>query len=268
MKRDEAPQPQTAPRRGAPGAGEAGLAALPRIRVVLVATSHPGNIGSAARAMKTMGLTQLALVSPRTADVLDSREAHALAVGADTVLANATVHNDLTSAIAPCQWSVAMTARARELAPQRLSMRDAAGEAFGRAAQGAEVALVFGSERYGLSNAEVQQCQACSAIPANADFSSLNLAMAVQIAAYECRMAALRNAPDAAQHRVELASEAEREQFFAHLERALIALEFLDAEHSPKLMGRLRRLYSRTSLEREEINILRGICTAILRAPS
>jgi tRNA/rRNA methyltransferase len=260
MKLDDAPQPQHDLER----AGASAKQVLSRIRMVLVSTSHPGNIGSAARAIKTMGMERLELVTPREPAVLHSSEAAALAAGADDVLAQASIHTELNGAITSCQWSVAVTARSREISPPRFGMREAAAEAVARAAAGLEVAFVFGSERYGLSNAEVLQCQACCAIPTQPGFGSLNLAMAVQIATYECRMAALRGASALAAPSAELASEAEREQFFEHLERALVALEFLDPDHSPKLMGRLRRLYSRTALEREEINILRGICTAIL----
>jgi tRNA/rRNA methyltransferase len=267
MKPDEVPQASAA-RSAATSDIDPGTAALAQLRIVLVSTSHPGNVGSTARAMKTMGIADLALVTPRYADVLASPEAHALAAGADDVLAAATVHASVADAIGICSWSVALTARSRDLAPPLERLDEAARHAIAVAARGARVALVFGSERYGLSNAELQQCQVCCTIPTAPGFGSLNLAMAVQIATYECRKAALAltTRSDVARDAIELASEAEREQYFEHLERALVAIDFLNLEQSPKLMGRLRRLYARTTLERDEVNILRGICTAILKA--
>jgi tRNA/rRNA methyltransferase len=242
---------------------ERARAALAAVRIVLVQPSHPGNVGSVARAMKTMGLGDLRLVAPRDPLALENAEALALATGASDILAQARVHASLDEALASCQWSVALTARSRDLAPTLLDPQDAARHALERGAAAQSVAFVFGNERYGLDNDSVMRCMACCTIPTQPDYSSLNLAMAVQIVAYECQRAAQALAPPAAAP-APLATEAQREQLFGHLQEALIALQFLDPEHHTKLMYRLRRLFSRAALEPDEVNILRGICTAIL----
>lgn len=240
--------------------------ALERIRVVLVSTSHPGNIGAAARALKTMGLSRLALVTPRYDDALSDADALAFATGADDVLAAATIHPNLASALEGCVWAVAMTARNRFYSPPEMTPKAAAQRAVRLAADGGDIAFVFGSERYGLDNEDVLTCQACCVIPTSATYSSLNLAQAVQIATYECQLASLETAKagvsDPAVAR--LATIEEREQLFAHLQEALIAIDFLDPVNPKKLMQRLRRVFSRNDLEHEEVNILRGICSGIL----
>ncbi len=242
------------------------LGSLKRVRVILVSPSHAGNIGSTARAMKTMGLAQLALVHPRYPDLASRPEAIALCAGAEDILTGTTIHTTLSDALAQCRWSAALSGRRRDIGPPPLSLRDAASTAVGVAASGAEAALVFGSERYGLDNEDVSRCQALCTIDTEASFGSLNLAMAVQIAAYECRRAALGgSSSQTLAAPLDLASENEREQLFTHLEQALVAIDFLDPEHSPKLMARLRRLFSRSGLEHDEVNILRGICRSILR---
>ena len=249
-----------------------------RIRIVLVSTSHPGNIGAAARALKTMGLARLVLVEPRFADALSHPDALAFAVGAADVLERAQVCETLTEALADCHWAVAMSARGRDISLPEIDPRGAAAKAIDLVAssggESRQIAFVFGSERYGLDNEDVMKCQAVCAVPTDPGFSSLNLAQAVQIVAYECRLAALastagagpmpensggKSAAQAAPATIE-----EHEQFYEHLQRALIALDFLNAEHPKKLMHRLRRLFARAGLEHEEVNILRGICTAIL----
>jgi len=252
----------------APPASEA-PGALDRIRIVLVSTSHPGNIGAAARALKTMGLSRLALVTPRYDDALSDADALAMATGAADVLAATTIHPTLSSALQGCVWAVAMTARNRFYSPPEMTPRVAAQRAVQLATDGGDVAFVFGSERYGLDNEDVLTCQACGIIPTSATYSSLNLAQAVQIAAYECQLASLDAAP-AHQASVgepavaRLATIEEREQLFTHLQEALIAIDFLDPGNPKKLMQRLRRVFSRNDLEHEEVNILRGICSGIL----
>jgi len=237
---------------------------LDRIRIVLVSTSHPGNIGAAARALKTMGLSRLSLVTPRYADALTDSDALALATGAADVLANTSIHPTLASALEGCVWAVAMTARNRFYSPPEMSPRAAAQRAVQLGASDGEVAFVFGSERYGLDNEDVLTCQACCVIPTSSNYSSLNLAQAVQIAAYECQLASRDQTSEIDPAVAQLATIEEREQLFTHLQEALIAIDFLDPVNPKKLMQRLRRVFSRNHLEHEEVNILRGICSGIL----
>ncbi len=235
-----------------------------RIRFVLVETSHPGNIGSAARAMKTMGFSELVLVSPRDPDALQSEEAIALASGATDVLSNARIVATLDEALSGCQFSAALSARPREFAPPLFEPRPLAEHLAGEPAL--QAALVFGNERYGLSNEQVGKCSALVNVPANPAYSSLNLSQAVQVLAYECRMASVgsKRSDTGVGFRGELASAEQVEGMFTHLEQALIEIDFLDPESPKKLMPRLRRLFSRTQLETEEVNILRGIATQIV----
>ena len=231
---------------------------LGRIRAVLVRTSHPGNIGAAARALWTMGLDALVLVEPRH---FPAAEASARATGAEALLDRASVVPTLSAALAGCAWSVGLSARPRAFAGRVLSMRDAAREAVARA-RSADVALVFGTEMSGLSNDELAQCHCAATIPANPAYASLNLAAAVQVAAYEVRIAAgeggVWRAP-----RFASATQDEIEGLHAHAERTLTALRFLDPAMPRRLMTRLRRLFARAELEREEVNILRGILTRV-----
>src|SRR5690606_18515864 len=205
----------------APTAG----AAAGRIRVVLVGTQHPGNIGAAARAMKTMGLRRLALVAPRH---FPHAEASAMAASAGGVLERATVHADLAEAVADCRLVMGCTARDRRIALPQLAPREAAGRAVGSAA-GAEVALVFGRERTGLENAELQLCHCAVHIPSDPECSSLNLAAAVQVLAYELRLALLE-AGQAARVQAGVgdvaASHAELEGFFGQLHDTLDEIDF------------------------------------------
>jgi tRNA/rRNA methyltransferase len=235
-----------------------------RIRFVLVETSRAGNIGSAARAMKTMGFSELVLVSPRDPNALQDDEAIALASGATDVLAQARIVATLDEALTGCNFSVALSARPREFAPPLFEPRGLAEHLAADATLSA--ALVFGNERFGLSNDQVGKCSALVNVPADPAYSSLNLSQAVQVLAYECRMAALdgQYADSGIGFRGELASAEQVEGMFAHLEQALIEIEFLDSEHPKKLMPRLRRLFSRAQLETEEVNILRGISTQLI----
>lgn len=242
-------------------------------RFVLVEPSHPGNVGAAARALKTMGFSRLVLVAPRVAHVQSDPEAIAMASGADDVLASAHVVPTLADALTGVQWSIALTARAREYGPPQLTPRAAANAARTQAATG-DIALVFGNERTGLSNEDVERCSALAHIPANPAYSSLNLAQAIQVLAYELRVAYLGEAMQAQAALAPVrapdeldgprAASDEIERMYVHLENALIALEFLDPAHPKKLMSRLRRLFARAGLEREEVNIVRGIAKHIL----
>ncbi|MGB4345473.1 MAG: RNA methyltransferase [Burkholderiaceae bacterium] len=235
-----------------------------RLRFVLVETSRPGNIGAAARAMKTMGFTQLVLVNPRIEGAVRHEEAVAFASGAQDVLENARVVGSLDEALAGCNFVAAMSARLREFSPPRRLPRELAAQL--AAETGLQAALVFGNERFGLSNEHVEKCNALLTVPANPAYSSLNLAQAVQILAYECRVAELGEGlpPTAIGFQGALASTEQVEGMFAHLEHALVAIDFLDPQQPKKLMPRLRRLFARTAMETEEVNILRGIAHHIL----
>ncbi len=235
-----------------------------RVRFVLVETSRAGNIGAAARAIKTMGFSELVLVSPREADALHHEEAIAFASGANDVLSKARIVDSLDEALAGCNLTVALTARLREFSPPLRSPRALAQQL--HADSSLRCALVFGNERFGLSNEQVERCNALVSIPVNAEYASLNLAQAVQILAYECRVAAVGEQREAMGigFQGEAASAEQIEGLFTHLEQALIEIEFLDPDHPKKLMPRLRRLFSRTGLETEEVNILRGIATQII----
>jgi len=233
-------------------------AALARVRIVLVRTSHPGNIGAAARAMYTMGVTRLVLVDPKR---FPDPAATALATGATGVLDGARVVATLADALAGCALAVGLSARPRAFAGRVLAMRDAAREAIQHTAAG-DVALVFGTEMSGLSNAELAQCGIAATIPANPDYASLNVASAVQVAAYEMRVAAgARHVWSAPRFRA--ATHDEVEAVYAHAGRTLTAMRFLDPAHPKRLLPRLRRLFGRAGLEREEVNILRGILARI-----
>lgn len=236
---------------------------LDRIRVVLVETSLPGNIGSAARAMKTMGLSQLVLVGPR---LFPSADASARASGADDVLASARVVNTLAEALSGCRWVVGSSARLRMVKWPLLTPRECAAQARTMTATG-PVALVFGRERSGLTNAELDHCGALVHIDANPAYSALNLAAAVQVLCYEMRVAAQRGVdPDAVMapdERILPASQDQLEGFFDHFERTLVEIGFMDPDNPRLLMRRLRRLFLRARLEQNEINILRGIFSAL-----
>jgi len=231
---------------------------LAAIRVVLVAPTHPGNIGAAARAMLTMGLQRLVLVSPRRHP---DPEAVALASGASAVLDAAQVVATLDEALAGCVLAVGLSARPREFAGRVLALHDAASEAIAHAGRG-DVALVFGTEMSGLSNAELARCGTVATIPANPAYSSLNLGAAVQVAAYELRRAAtggdVWHAP-----RFAPATADEIARLHAHAERTLAAMRFLDPRRPRRLLPRLRRLFARAGLEKEEVNILRGILSRV-----
>jgi tRNA/rRNA methyltransferase len=237
---------------------------LRHVRVVLSHTSHPGNIGAAARAMKTMGFSHLVLVNPK---VFPDAQAEAMAAGAGDVLATAHVCTCLAEALSCTVLALAMTARRRELATEPLWLREGAAQLAGIAACN-EVALVFGNETSGLSNEELALCSRWALIPTNPEFSSLNLAAAVQLACYELRLAMLGVAPAPTIAGAGApATHDEVDGLMAHLEASAVASGFLDPERPGRLMLRLRRLFSRAGLEKEEISILRGLL-ASFRKPT
>lgn len=236
-----------------------------RLRFVLVETSRAGNVGSVARAMKTMGFSDLVLVAPRCADPLNEAEAIAFASGAGDVLQGARVVASFQEALEGCNFAAAVSARLREFSPPVWTPRAFAAHAAGQ--DELWPALVLGNERVGLPNEIVEQCNVLINIPANPDYSSLNLSQAAQVLAYECRQAAAGDTVPArgVGFHGDAASVAQIEGMYAHLEEALVALGFLNANNPKKLMPRLKRLFARTQLETEEVNILRGIAREIIR---
>lgn len=235
--------------------------ALNNIAIVLCRPFHPGNIGSAARAMKTMGLSDLRLVTPHQ---FPDPQAETMACGAVDVLEKTGVFANLPDALADCSLVVGLSARTRNLAVEARDPRVVAEELAGLARQH-KVALVFGNETYGLSNEELGYCQALVHIPANPEYSSLNLAAAVQVMCYELRMASLTR-DGAGEGPVELATQDALEGYFQHLEQVLVEVGFLDPLNPGRMMPRLRRLYARARLEPTELNILRGILTETQRS--
>lgn len=237
-----------------------------RLRFVLVETSSPGNIGAAARAIKTMGFGELVLVRPRFPNAVNEDAAIAFASGAQDVLSGARIVASMEEALQDCNFAAAISARLREFSPPVVTPRAVAEQLAADA--GLRAALIFGNERFGLPNELVQKCNVLINIPANPDYSSLNLAQAVQVLAYECRMAQLGDSQPQAHSEIgfqgEMAGLSEIEGMFNHLEEALVAIEFLKPDSPKKLMPRLKRLFARTQLETEEVNILRGIARQIL----
>lgn len=243
---------------------------LDRIRIVLVGTQHPGNIGSAARAMKTMGLSRLVLVAPER---FPHPDAVALAAGAADLLDAAARFETLAEAVADCRLVLGCTARSRRIALEELSPRVAAARALASADGGADVAVVFGRERTGLENDELQLCHAAVHIPANPDYSSLNLAAAVQVLAYELRVASLRESPDPVEasiavrrqdERPEVRSEppathGELEGFFSQLADTLDAIDFHKGRTPAAAIRKFRRLFLRAGLDAREVRLLRGM---------
>ncbi len=246
--------------------------ALQKIRVVLIETSHPGNIGAVARAMKNMGLSKLVLVKPKQ---FPSVEASTRASSAADILAHAQVVESLEAATAGAKMVFGASARLRKVAWPQKSVRQTGQMAVQQALQGDEVALVFGRESSGLTNAEMDRCHFLSHIPTNPAYSSLNLAQAVQVFAYECLMAtnlvgeAESEVVQSNSQRIEaqttLASTEQLEGFYQHLYQALQEIEFLDPAKNARFMRRMRRLFNRAQLDVKEVDILRGILTAAQR---
>ncbi|GLZ85828.1 tRNA (cytidine/uridine-2'-O-)-methyltransferase TrmJ [Metapseudomonas resinovorans] len=245
---------------------------LQNIRVVLVNTSHPGNIGGAARAMKNMGLSKLVLVDPED---FPSPEAQARASGADDILAGAQVVATLEEALVGCSLVIGTSARDRRIPWPLLDPRECGKTSVEQAQLGGEVALVFGREYAGLTNEELQRCQYHVHIPSNPEFSSLNLAAAVQVLVYEVRMAWLEQeglpskvekVETTAMLNAQPVTVDELERYYEHLESTLVEIGFLDPEKPRHLMSRLRRLFGRSGISKLEMNILRGILTETQKA--
>ena len=238
------------------------LHAAARLRIVLVGTQHPGNIGSAARAMKTMGLGELVLVAPQR---FPHADAMAMAAGADDLLASARVVASLAEAVADCRLVLGCTARSRRIALEELLPREAAARAVATAlaSEATPAALVFGRERTGLDNDELQLCHAAVTIPADPGYSSLNLAAAVQVLCYELRLAMLGRqagaAPAAAADGDVPASHAELEGFFAQLADTLEAIDFHKGRAPESALRKLRRIFLRASLDDRDVRLLRGV---------
>ena len=235
---------------------------LDNIRLVLIETSHPGNIGAAARAMHTMGLSQLALVNPQQ---FPCAEATARASGADSVLMRAKVCTSLDEALSDCRLVLGASARDRSLPWPALEARAAASKLLEQA-QGGTVALLFGRENSGLSNEELDRCHALVRIPSNPNYSSLNLAAAVQVLSYEIRCAWLAGqAPSAPVRQASMssppASGETMQHFYAHLEQALQDIGFFNPAKPKRTLRRLYRLFNRACLEESEVQLLRGILT-------
>ncbi len=273
---------------------EGGPAGPAELRFVLVAPSHPGNIGASARALRTMGFARLDVVAPHDPGFRASPEGVALAAGATAVLEGARAFADLPAALADVELAFAMTGYARGFGPRMLDVREAAAmaaqrltagggaagapdAAAGAPAPAAAVAFVFGTERTGLENADVERCHYGCAIPADPGYGSLNLAQAVQVVAYECRRALVarrgaaaaapprRDATQAAPRAEDVPARAEQtEELFVHLEQALVAVGYLDPAAPRHLMSRLRRLLLRAQPTATEVDILRGICSAMI----
>jgi tRNA (cytidine32/uridine32-2'-O)-methyltransferase len=234
---------------------------LDGIRIILSNTSHPGNIGAAARAMKTMGLAQLVLVEPkRFPDV----EATARASGADDVLAHARLETGIDDALAGCRLVIGASARSRSIPCPVIDPAECARKLYSESLQG-DVAVLFGCEQSGLSNTEIDRCHFLVQIPTNPDYGSLNLAAAVQIICYEIMVAYLGQEGSGEENEHVMVPADEMERFYAHLEYTLVELDFLDPHNPRHLMRRLRRLFNRARPDSNEMNILRGILSAALQ---
>lgn len=246
------------------------------VRFIMVQPSHPGNVGAAARAMKTMGFHELCLVAPKKHDILRHPDAIALASGATDVLEQAIVVPTLGDALAPVTLAFALTARPRYLGPPACDIRVAAQLAQQHLAHVADarVAVVLGTERSGLTNDEIGLCQRVCHIPANEAYSSLNVSQALQLAAWELRYALLEaqggtQLPDTAgkpDPGTQPASSERVQQLMKHWQEALIWVKFLDPDHPKKLVPRMRHLFARSALSNDEVDMLRGVCTAMIKA--
>ena len=235
---------------------------LPAIRIVLVEPSHPGNIGAVARAMKNMGLSRLVLVRPKS---FPHEEATARASGATDVLAAASVVGTVAAAVADCGFVAATTSRSRDHNFRALDLHDAAARVFEKSALG-PAAVLFGAERTGLTNEELGEAHLLIRIPANPDYPSLNLAMAVQLATYELFRAAGSPASPRplSEPAVPPANGADMERFYAHLQEVMDEVDFKDrTQGGTQLMTRIRRLFQRCEMDQNEVNILRGILTSV-----
>ena len=238
-------------------------ACLSRIRIVLINTTHPGNIGAAARAMKVMGLSQLHLVTPKA---FPHADATARASGADDLLQYAHVHASLDEALAGCTLVMGTSARLRSLPMPQMDVRKAAEATLAEPGEG-DIAVLFGREAYGLTNEEMQRCQQLVHVETNPEFGSLNSAQAVQVVCYELRMAALGGGGvEQAPSDWSPVDARQMELFYQHLEQTLLDVRFLNPDQPKRLMMRLRRLFNRARPDQNEMNILRGILAAAQRS--
>ncbi|MGB3275885.1 MAG: RNA methyltransferase [Castellaniella sp.] len=246
-----------------------------RVRFVMVSPTHPGNVGSAARAIKTMGFHDLHLVAPADPDITRQAEAIALASGAGDILENTRQHASLADALGPVTLAFALTARARAIGPPPCDIREAAVQSAAELSQpDARIAIVLGTERTGLSNEDITLCQRVCHIPANPEYSSLNVSQALQLAAWEMRYALLPLAgaarlPDThARHDPgsDPASSERVQAMLDHFEQALLAVGFLDPRHPKKLVPRMRQMWTRNRLSADEVDMVRGLCTAMIRS--
>lgn len=253
--------PPAPPRTSAAAADTLAEPLSARVRIILVGPQHPGNIGAAARAMKNMGLRDLTLVAPRK---FPDTEATARAVGAADLLEQARVCNTLKQAVADCSRVAATTARSRYISQPVFTPREWA-EHHAARPQCGRIALLFGRERVGLSNEELDLCQEIITVPIDPDYPSLNLAQAVQVLCYELRLTQPRLASSENHLSVD---QAEMERFYEHLQRTLVDIQFLNPDQPRLLMRRLRVLFSRAAPEANEMNILRGILTAVEQSRS
>lgn len=248
-----------------------------RTDFIMVQPSHPGNVGAAARAIKTMGFQNLVLVAPRHTDIAHRPEAQALASGAVDVLDNAQVHDTLAAALRGATLAFALTARPRDLGPSVCDIRQAAeaGRNHLQEHGSARVAIVVGTERSGLTNQDIALCQRICHIPANPEYSSLNVAQALQLAAWEMRYAlasgqGMALLPTTEKRAVppglEPASNEQIQALLTHWEEAMVHIGFLNPAHPKKLMPRMRHLFTRNGLTHDEVDMLRGVCTAMIRS--
>jgi tRNA/rRNA methyltransferase/tRNA (cytidine32/uridine32-2'-O)-methyltransferase len=232
---------------------------LSNIKIVLVETSHPGNIGGVARAMKNMTMSHLRLVNPK---IFPSAEATSRASGADDLLAKAKIYPTLQEAVADCQLVIGASARSRTISWPEINPRESAATCLAQTAT-TNIAIVFGRENSGLTNQELDLCQYLLKIPCNPTYSSLNIAAAVQVICYELFVAAdltgLQNLSGLEKDATPLASAQQMESFYQHLQQTLADIGFLQAEKTQSLMRKLRRIYNRTLLDTKELDILRGI---------
>ena len=249
--------------------------AFSRVRFILTEPSHPGNIGSSARAMKNMGFTNLWLVAPKTPTMPQEEQAIALASGATDILQNTQQTQSLEQALAPVTLAFALTARPRDLGPPPVDIRETAEltREHLHADDNHQVAIVLGSERAGLTNEQIAHCHRICHIPANPDYSSLNLAQALQLAAWELRYALitadqrLPHTPDLAPDLGKRAAPAAAVQaLLAHWQQALTAVKFLDPANPKKLMPRMQYLLQKSDLTQDEVDMMRGVCSAMIRA--
>ena len=261
MKKERSPASKPGAQFNIHGMSHVPVSLADRIRVVLVGTQHPGNLGSAARAMRTMGLSRMVLVAPEKAPNLDTTS---MAAGAEALVFDAPVFPTLEAAVADCRLVLGCTARSRRIALEELLPGEAAARAVGAAQVGGDVALVFGRERTGLDNHELQLCHAAVHIPSDPTFSSLNLAAAVQVLAYEARLALLAASPDPvidnmAEETEPPASHAELEGFFAQLSDTLAAIDFHKGRTPESAERKLRRIFLRAQMNAREVRLMRGV---------